>query len=314
MQDHIVAHAAAAALSLSWIASSKRLAESATRRPVTSATAAVASTHTRASRPDAGRGADADAERPRPLTSYIAIKPGSPAEVRRDFLHPRPVPVVPISAHRHTHPQALYQPATTWAPIDALHLHASMWTGDVVPALDCHLLPLAGTRRVPTASPSACKDSAPVLVLSPLASTSATLAAAAASQFSQENVRSEHIDDVHFHSPWAIGGVSRLQCYIHALTSSVLTAQATMRQLFKEIDSHSLSADTLIAETDQQILHAHRVESGDTSMVCGFARAHLSADSHSNTLCRRPYTPLISSRCVASDQTMRMPFLQKKAG
>jgi hypothetical protein len=150
-----------------------------------------------------------------------------------------------------------------------------MWTGDIVPALDYHLLPLAGTRRVPPASPSALNDSAPVLVLSPLASTSATLAAAAASQFSRENVRSDHIDDVHFHSPWAIGGVNRLQCYIHALTSSVLTAQATMRQLFKEIESHSLSADTLIAETDQQILHAHRVESGDTSMVCGFVPPHI---------------------------------------
>lgn len=276
LQDHIVAHAAAAALSLSWIASSKRLAESVTRRPATSATAAAASADTLASRPDASRGAAADAERPRPLTSYIAIKLGSPAEVRRvTFWQPRPVLAVPILAHRHTHPQALYQPTTTWAPIDALQLHASMWTGDVVPALDCHLLPLAGTRRLPPASPSALNDSAPVLVLSPLASTSATLAAAAASQFSRENVRSEHIDDVHFHSPWAIGGVNRLQCYIHALTSSVLTAQATMRQLFKEIDSHSLSADTLIAETDRQILHAHRVESGDTSMVCGFARPHI---------------------------------------
>ena len=228
--------------------------------------------------------------------------------------HPRPVPVVPVSAHHHTHLQALYQPAATWAPIDALQLHASMWTGDVVPALDCHLLPLAGTRRRLPASPGAGKDSAPVTVLSPLASTSATLAAAAASQFSRENVRSEHIDDVHFHSPWAIGGVNRLQCYIHALTSSVLTAQATMRQLFKEIDSHSQSADTLIAETDQRILHAHRVESGDATMVCCFARSHLSADSRANTRCRRLYTPLISSRYVASDQTMRMPFSPKKAG
>lgn len=189
-----------------------------------------------------------------------------------------------------------------------------MWTGDVVPALDCHLLPLAGTRRRLPASPGAGKDSAPVTVLSPLASTSATLAAAAASQFSRENVRSEHIDDVHFHSPWAIGGVNRLQCYIHALTSSVLTAQATMRQLFKEIDSHSQSADTLIAETDQQILHAHRVESGDATMVCCFARPHLSAESRANTQYRRLYTPLISSRYVASDQTMRMPFSPKKAG
>jgi hypothetical protein len=78
-QDHIVAHASAAALSLTWISSSKRLHESVARRPLTSSQAvagafalpeSLLNTH------------DLVADTHRPKTSYTVIKPGSPAQVR----------------------------------------------------------------------------------------------------------------------------------------------------------------------------------------------------------------------------------------
>lgn len=161
--------------------------------------------------------------------------------------------------------QALLDSASTWTPIDALQLHASMWAGEVDPVLDCHMLPLAGTRReningiidIPS----------PTSTISPLASTSGTLAIAAASEFSRENTRADHLSDVHFHSPWALGGVSRLQCYIHTLTCSIVTAQTAMRQLMKEVEGHAAATRELIAADDQDILHVHRVESGDAAMV-----------------------------------------------
>jgi hypothetical protein len=89
-QDHIVAHAAAAALSLTWIASSKRLEESVARRPVTAAVvdgssgvAANSNTLTSAvtSRPNTAAADHSAAALQRPKTSYTVIKPGSPAQV-----------------------------------------------------------------------------------------------------------------------------------------------------------------------------------------------------------------------------------------
>ena len=162
-------------------------------------------------------------------------------------------------------PQALFDSASTWAPIDALQLHASMWTGEVAPVLDCHMLPLAGTRRedvngiIDTPSPSG--------TISPLASTSGTLAIAVASEFSRENTRNDHLSDVHFHSPWALGGVGRLQCYIHTLTCSIVTAQTAMRVLMKEVEGQAAATREQIAADDRDILHSHRVESGDSAMV-----------------------------------------------
>ena len=93
-----MAHAAAAALSLAWIACSRRLAESAVRRPVTAAAAAAAAAVDAAADgtntvralddPVAGRfssGADAVAlavQHKRPVTSYTVMHPRSPAQVR----------------------------------------------------------------------------------------------------------------------------------------------------------------------------------------------------------------------------------------
>ena len=95
-----MAHAAAAALSLAWIACSRRLAESAVRRPVTAAAAAAAAaaavdaaadgTNTVRALDDtvAGRfssGVDAVAlavQHKRPVTSYTVMHPRSPAQVR----------------------------------------------------------------------------------------------------------------------------------------------------------------------------------------------------------------------------------------
>ena len=162
-------------------------------------------------------------------------------------------------------PQALLDSASAWAPIDALQLHASMWTGEVAPVLDCHMLPLAGTRRdnvngvIDTPSPSC--------TISPLASTSGTLAIAAASEFSRENTRADHLSDVHFHSPWALGGVGRLHCYIHTLTCSIVTAQTAMRLLMKEVEGHAAAAREQVAADDHDILHVRRIESGDSAMV-----------------------------------------------
>lgn len=85
--------------------------------------------------------------------------------------------------------------------------------------------------------------------------------------FAREDVQEEHASDLHAHSPWALGGVSRLQCYIHALTSSVVTAQTTMQQLLKEVKNQTQAASECIAVTDEGILQAHRVESGDPAMV-----------------------------------------------
>jgi hypothetical protein len=88
MQDHVVAHAAAAALSLSWIASSKRLEESVRRRPITAAAigpavGAVANSNTADSKSAILNAVDLSAGIQRPNTSYVVIKPGSPAQVRR---------------------------------------------------------------------------------------------------------------------------------------------------------------------------------------------------------------------------------------
>jgi hypothetical protein len=137
-----------------------------------------------------------------------------------------------------------------------------MWTGFVVPSLDSNMLPLAGTNV-----DIAAQAPPPPSHMSPLASTSATLAVAAASEFTRENIRKEHISDVHFQSPWALGGVSRLQSYIHTLTCSVATAQIAVQQLLKEFQSHSATASARIGAADQDALHAHRVETGDTFMV-----------------------------------------------
>jgi hypothetical protein len=63
-----VAHAAAAAISLTWIASSKRLSDSVARRPLTAANL------------EENPGSELD-QNTRPQTSYVAIKPGSPAQV-----------------------------------------------------------------------------------------------------------------------------------------------------------------------------------------------------------------------------------------
>jgi hypothetical protein len=79
VQDHIVAHASAAALSLTWISSSKRLHESVARRPVTASqtvAGALALTESLLNT------LDSDADTYRPKTSYTVIKPGSPAQVR----------------------------------------------------------------------------------------------------------------------------------------------------------------------------------------------------------------------------------------
>jgi hypothetical protein len=158
--------------------------------------------------------------------------------------------------------QGLLLPSNTWSPIDALQLHASMWTGYVVPSLDSNMLPLAGTNI-----DIAAQALPPSSLMSPLASTSATLAVAAASEFTRENLRKEHISDVHFQSPWALGGVSRLQSYIHTLTCSVATAQIAVQQLLKEFKNHSAAASASIGAADQDAMYAHRVETGDTSMV-----------------------------------------------
>jgi hypothetical protein len=176
---------------------------------------------------------------------------------------------VPPRVHTITLAQALLQPAGTWTPIDALQLHASLWTGLVVPAFDCHMLPLAGTRQLleSVSDASVAETPPPASPLSPLASTTSALAAAATMVFTREDVRSEHASDVHFHSPWALGGVSRLQCYIHALTCSVVAAQATMQQLQKEIEGHAKAASDSISLSDKNILFAHRVETGDSTMV-----------------------------------------------
>ena len=96
-----MAHAAAAALSLAWIACSRRLAESAVRRPVTAAAAAAAAaaddddtaadgTNTARALDDsiAGRfSSDIDAvalavRHKRPVTSYTVMHPQSRAQVR----------------------------------------------------------------------------------------------------------------------------------------------------------------------------------------------------------------------------------------
>ncbi len=74
VQDHIVAHASAAALSLTWISSSKRLHESVARRPVTASHTVAGALALNA--------LDSDADTYRPKTSYTVIKPGSPAQVR----------------------------------------------------------------------------------------------------------------------------------------------------------------------------------------------------------------------------------------
>ena len=90
---------AAAALSLAWIACSRRLAESAVRRPVTAAAAAAAAaddddaadgTNTARALDDsiAGRfSSDIDAvalavRHKRPVTSYTVVHPQSRAQVR----------------------------------------------------------------------------------------------------------------------------------------------------------------------------------------------------------------------------------------
>jgi hypothetical protein len=88
VQDHVVAHAAAAALSLSWIASSKRLEESARRRPVTAAAAvmadgAFADGHAADSKSSSLNAVDMGAGVLRPKTSFVVIKPGSAAQVMR---------------------------------------------------------------------------------------------------------------------------------------------------------------------------------------------------------------------------------------
>jgi hypothetical protein len=166
--------------------------------------------------------------------------------------------------------QALLHPAGTWLPIDALQLHASMWTGCIIPALDCHMLPLAGTRPLESASLSDTTErqpQRPSSPTSPLASATATLAMAAASEFTREDARDEHISNVHFQSPWALGGVSRLQCYIHTLTSSIATAQTALRLLTTEFQNHTAETSAYINAADNELLHAHRVESGDSSMV-----------------------------------------------
>jgi hypothetical protein len=78
VQDHIVAHSAAAALSLTWIASSSRLAETAKKRP---ATAEMAGQVRRAETAECSTAPGSD-QLYRPKTSFAAIKPGSPAQVR----------------------------------------------------------------------------------------------------------------------------------------------------------------------------------------------------------------------------------------
>lgn len=139
----------------------------------------------------------------------------------------------------------------------------------MVPAFDCHMLPLAGTRQLleSVSDASVAETPPPASPLSPLASTTSALAAAATMVFTREDVRSEHASDVHFHSPWALGGVSRLQCYIHALTCSVVAAQATTQQLQKEIEGHAKAASDSISLSDKNIIFAHRVETGDSTMV-----------------------------------------------
>jgi hypothetical protein len=172
--------------------------------------------------------------------------------------------------------QVLLQSANTWAPVDALQLHASLWTGQTFPSLDSHMLPLAGTRTMATACMSDTLQAPPLP--SPLASTSAALAAAASAVFTRNGALDEHASDLHAHSPWALGGVSRLQSYIHALTCSVVTAQITTQSLVKEIKSHAREASETIARTDEEIIQDHRLETGDAAMVacfsCCFATSH----------------------------------------
>jgi hypothetical protein len=95
-QDHIVAHAAAAALSLSWIASSKRLEESVRLRPITAAVAGESTSvaansdtliYIATSGPSTMKTAHSAAALQRPKTSYTVIKPGSPAQVSASHFH-----------------------------------------------------------------------------------------------------------------------------------------------------------------------------------------------------------------------------------
>ena len=137
------------------------------------------------------------------------------------------------------------------------------------------MLPLAGTRQLESASPNDTKANdpqPPSSPISPLASATAILAMAAVSEFTREDALKEHISDVHFQSPWALGGVSRLQCYIHTLTCSIATAQSALRQLTTEFQNHAAETSAHVHAADQELLHAHRVESGDSSMVCRFSR------------------------------------------
>ena len=95
MQDHVVAHAAAAALSLSWIASSKRLEESVRRRPLTAAATdaavgVVANSHAADSKSATLNAVDMGDGVQRPKTSFVVIKPGSTAQVTR-MLHRIPL-------------------------------------------------------------------------------------------------------------------------------------------------------------------------------------------------------------------------------
>ena len=98
MQDHVVAHAAAAALSLSWIASSKRLEESVRRRPITAAATDTANGVVADSLPsnyksDILNAVDMSAGVQRPKTSFVVIKPGSAAQVTR-MLHRIPLAAI----------------------------------------------------------------------------------------------------------------------------------------------------------------------------------------------------------------------------
>ena len=111
-----------------------------------------------------------------------------------------------------THTQTLFQSAYTWTPVEALQLHAVVWSGDPLSSLDGQMLPLAGTRRLPLVCREQSGDATLVHDgdggVGSMAADDDAAAAARADAAANDTVSTE-LAEVPYHSPWALGGTSR---------------------------------------------------------------------------------------------------------